>query len=153
MVCFSESTPTGIDYLIAKKGYAPWGIVFKKDKIFAEGGGPALVVRGDHWADFQQCPPGLRSMGVRLEPGESEWTHEREWRAPAGGTGLSFGFDKTDVVALIIGSADWPEEEMVYGYDHWQGDYDWTQVEPDWATGHERWVWCGGKLHQIGYCG
>src|SRR5437763_1740339 len=49
VVCFTECTPGGVETLIAQGRYEPWGIAFKKDFIFRNGGGPAFYVRGDEW--------------------------------------------------------------------------------------------------------
>lgn len=120
--CFTESTAQGVGWLIAQQHFDRYGIAFTKSFLFAHGGAPALVIRGDEWQHVRHLPPALRARAVRLwpgaspEPGEvlpihlrsrSEWLIEREWRVPgtAGLPAISFG--PGDVAFLVVPDPDW----------------------------------------------
>lgn len=147
VACFTESTPAGLEYLVGRLGYAPWGIVFSKAFVYGVGGAPVHYVRGDEWDEYQQLPVLMRSRAVRFEPGESEWMHEREWRAPGTGSPAALRFTPHDVHAVIIGKVDWPDPEFEYRFTG--DDWDWDTVEPQWAAGFRRWVWSGTSLLQF----
>jgi hypothetical protein len=119
VVCFTECTPAGVGTMVRER-YEPWGVAFRKDVIFRKGGGPAFYVRGDEWDDVQGLPPRLRARCTKLWPGacpdpgevipkalegESQWTHEREWRIMGTGEPPSFQFQPEDVAFLVLG--DW----------------------------------------------
>lgn len=89
--------------------YSCYGLVFKKRLIFANGGGPALYVRGDAFSSFvsnlaedQQVfvtpfdPDRVLKRGVRLD-----YLHEREWRLPG-----SLSFDYSDIEYVIVDSTE-----------------------------------------------
>ena len=137
VVCFTESTPQGLEFLVGELGYEPWGIMFKKDFVWAKGAAPALYVRSDEYELLSSMPRTFRSRAVRLEPGQSEWLHEREWRCPC----EHFTFVPDDVVALLVGTYCWepPVPEMRFNYQ----DFDWAveAVPAPWATGFPLWVW------------
>lgn len=117
VVCFTEASPAGVSTLVREQRYHPWGLAFTKDFVFAQGGGPALYVRGDEWASTFQWPDHLRARAARLWPGmeiaeddpippsymlnESEWTHEREWRVPCIEGRTEFRFSLSDVAFVI----------------------------------------------------
>jgi len=127
VVCFTECTPAGVQTLIRERRYAPWGVAFTKDFVFAAGGGPAFYVRADEWAPVRDLPPSLRARCTKFWPGadseggetiaqdyevESEWTHEREWRVLGTGDPPGFRFTLKDVAFLIIG--DWDSANRDY---------------------------------------
>ncbi len=120
--CFTESTAQGVSWLIAQQHFAPFGIAFTKSFLFANGGAPAIVVRGDEWKHVRDLPPELRARAVRLwpgataEPGEqlpphlltrSEWLIEREWRVPADAGSPALTFDTEDIAFLVVPDPDW----------------------------------------------
>lgn len=107
VVSFTESRPGGLAYLIREKSWAPWGIVLDRDSVFALGGGPVWYVRGDMWDEvIASGLASVRSWFVRLQPGESEWLHEREWRVPTERLELS----TLRVRAVIVGDPHWTPE-------------------------------------------
>ena len=125
--CFTESTVRGVSWLIAQRHFVPYGIAFTKTFLFASGGAPAIVVRGDEWRHVRNLPPELRARAIRLwpgataEPGEalprhlqtrSEWLGEREWRVPAdsGTPAIRFGTD--DIAFLVVPDAGWIESNV-----------------------------------------
>ncbi len=141
MACFTESTLDGIGHLIADRGYEPWGIVFAKEMVYAAGGGPVHYVRDDEWARYREhLPAPMVSRAVRFAPGEADWSHEREWRAPATGLPPSFTFDLGSVHAIIVGDGGWPPDEVDDAYAVLDLGYD-VLGPPDWARGVHRWWW------------
>lgn len=137
VVCFTESTPQGLEFLVRELRYEPWGIMFKKDFAWAHGAAPALYVRSDEYECLSATPTSFRSRAVRLEPGQSEWLHEREWRSPC----QHFEFEPGDVVALLVGNHWWapPVPEMRFNYRSF--DWDVEAVPAPWAIGFPLWVW------------
>lgn len=120
--CFTESTARGVSWLISEQHFVPLGIAFTKTFLFAQGGAPAIVVRGDEWKFMSALPRELRARAIRLwpgavaEPGESlplhlqtrsEWLAEREWRIPADAGTPAITFETNDVAFLIVPDADW----------------------------------------------
>ncbi len=122
-VCFTECTLAGIKTLMKEKRYTPCGIVFDKDFVFREGGGPAFYVRGDEWPHVKALPPELRFRATRWWPGAqpspgapalkphlatpSEWTHEREWRVRGSGDPPAFKFNWGDIAFIISPHPKW----------------------------------------------
>jgi len=129
MVCFTESTQAGLDYLISERQYPPWGIVFRKEAIWTAGGGPVWYARQEQW---NYLPPAFKSWAVRTEPGSVQWLHEREWRVPGTGRIPSFRFEPSDVHAVISDRFDWPGGPP-------DGEGGW--VVPLWAEGIQFWYW------------
>lgn len=130
MVCFTESTQAGLDYLISERGFAPWGIVFRKETIWDRGGSPVWYARPDQWTDLTG---ELKSWAVRTEPGGAQWLHEREWRVPATGRPPSFRFEPSEVHAMICGDRiGWPEGPP---------DEEGAPTTPSWAAGIQSWYW------------
>jgi len=83
-VCFSEAPLTSLqDGLVnpdAYSRYSPFGIIFGKRSIFAQGGRPVIYQTDE---EFSQLPEGLRWKHVRYEPNREppcDFTWEREWR-------------------------------------------------------------------------
>lgn len=120
--CFTESTVRGVSWLISTNHFVPYGIAFTKSFVFAHGGAPAIVVRGDEWKHVRSLPPELRARTVRLWPGalpdlgeslpahlhtRSEWLGEREWRVPADAGAAALTFETHDIAFLVVPDADW----------------------------------------------
>jgi hypothetical protein len=144
VVCFTESTPSGIEYMIGDAGFEPWGIVFHREHVFEEGGGPVFHLRGDEWDHRQALPLRVQSRVVKFAPGEAEWVEEREWRIPYDDGSPGFEFNLGDVEALIVGDLNWPppdeEIEMVYTpWDDWEPEL--VPVRPRWLPHCAIWHW------------
>jgi hypothetical protein len=120
--CFTESTARGVSWLIAQQHFVPFGIAFTKTFLFAHGGAPAIVVRGDEWHHVRGLPSELRARAVRLWPGataergewlashlqtRSEWLGEREWRVPADADTAAVTFGTDDIAFLVVPDPDW----------------------------------------------
>ncbi len=78
-ICFSESPPDHLKYLLGIGRFSPWGIVTHRSAILSAGGGSVAYVPDAVHAQFQQA--GLAHWSVRTATG-STWMHEREWRLP-----------------------------------------------------------------------
>jgi hypothetical protein len=130
VVAFTESTQASVRRLIRDRRYMPYGVGFTKQFVFDQGGAPVLYVRGDEWADADDLPDPLRARivlywpGAVWEPGdpvlfegaealvdpldvESQWLHEREWRAP---NDVTFGW--SDVSFLVTPSPGWLADQV-----------------------------------------
>lgn len=125
--CFTESTVRGVSWLIAQRHFLPYGIAFTKAFLFANGGAPAIVVRGDEWKHVRNLPPELRARAIRLWPGatadpgealpphlqtRSEWLGEREWRVPADSGTPAIRFETDDIAFLVVPDAGWIESNV-----------------------------------------
>lgn len=83
-VCFTEATLSGLNFLIGRRNYQPWGLVFDRQSVYDAGGGPVWYARSEEYYSLMDlCRSGrisgrLQSWMVRLEPGSSDWLEERE---------------------------------------------------------------------------
>jgi hypothetical protein len=118
VVCFTECTKAGIESLLDRKRYEPFGLAFRKDRVFEAGGGPAFYVRGDEWKAWLDLPNKIRARATRLWPGavveegehelasylrgKSEWAVEREWRVLGTGDPPGFRFSLRDVAFVLL---------------------------------------------------
>ena len=137
IVCFTESTRQGLDHLVRDLGYEPWGLMFTKDYAWGQGAAPALYVRSDDFSALDTTPQEFRARAIRLEPGDSEWLHEREWRCPC----EEFTFERKDVVALLVGSRQWAPAvpDMVFNGHTFEWDVE--ALPAPWAIDFPMWVW------------
>jgi hypothetical protein len=118
-VCFSETTDASLLGAVSEGTYQPFGIAFKKEVVFAQGGGPVHYVRGDEWSEtVDSIPVNLRFRCARYwplagSPGgsaaerRSDFTWEREWRCAGSGDPTAFRFLLTDVEFLIVPNEEW----------------------------------------------
>lgn len=132
VVCFTESTRAGLNYLFSNAGYKPWGIVFERETIYSAGDGPVFHFRGDEYRHKQLLPERMRARVIEYSPGRAEWLEEREWRIPFE-SGTGFRFNLKDVRALIVGTRAWnpsgPDPECpLWIWDSW--DEHLVELEP-----------------------
>lgn len=108
-VCFSESPPDHLKYLIGTRRFSPWGIVTHRSTLLTFGGGSVAYVPDSVYAEFQQA--GLGHWSVRTAEG-STWMHEREWRLPRakGFAGIS------SVQAILVGDISWRPSLVEVGW-------------------------------------
>jgi len=133
-ISFTESRVEDLEYLLARGYFDPWGVVVYRADVFDAGGAPVWSVRSDV---LPQVPEHLRVWAARLEPGESEWLHEREWRIPA----QRIGFPPLRLVALIVGDLNWApyaHEQVVSPYS---GKLSYLWRAPPMAAQVPRWYW------------
>jgi len=79
-VCFTEAGSLDAHYLIARRGYAPWGLIFNRQTVHAAGGGSVWYARHEDYEALGRMEDGqlcdrLRTWAVRVGPG-SDWTWE-----------------------------------------------------------------------------
>lgn len=114
VVSFTEAVQSSLEHLIDADQFEPWGLVFAKSTVYAEGGGPVWYVRDDL---YLHVPAALRGWAVRTtDPsvggrGTSRWTHEREWRVPGSGDPLQFGFALAGLHAVIVPQSEFSSVE------------------------------------------
>lgn len=139
VVSFTESRAEGLAYLIREKSWAPWGIVLDRDSVFQAGGGPVWYVRGDRWQDLWGQGPGwVKSWAVKLQPGEAEWLHEREWRVPVPYLAIS----QPQVRAVVVGNPNWsPGTRTVVGLNDLTGRPGLREEPPPLTYSAPRWCW------------
>jgi hypothetical protein len=82
--CFTEALLPGLGFMIQRRGYQPWGVLFRRQEVYDAGGGPVWHARREQY-DLLAQDDRLRSWAVRLEAGSSDWLEEREWRIPRHG--------------------------------------------------------------------
>jgi hypothetical protein len=152
-VCFTESTHAGIEFMLARRGYQPWALVFDRQSIYDAGGGPVWYARPEQYTALGMIDPGLRSWAVRLDPG-SDWLEEQEWRIvlPARTDGLTPVVPLTTLrlVAIIVGAPAWSgaahrTATTLAGVSQWGWFY------PPLPPGLPRWWWnvSTGKLEPL----
>jgi hypothetical protein len=127
VICFTEARPEAIGNLI-DGGYAPWGLVFPKQAVWKSGGAPVGYIRKDEWNDIAELPPRIRARFVRLELGEEDWTHEREWRI----VGDEFRFNPGTLSAILVGDRDWTFTETVSYIDARTGSPQTDYIRAEW---------------------
>lgn len=111
-VCFSESPPEHLTYLITERGLAPWGLLICRDWLFQMGGGPVWHVRSDTWSEVEQLTPRARTFAIRFGPATagrsgSEWLHQREWRVPLNNEPPTLHIPEDAIGGVVIGNDDW----------------------------------------------
>lgn len=105
-VCFSEAPLKALSAgLVNDRGssrYRPFGIIFDKAWIFAQGGRPVIYQTDE---EYGLLPQELRWRHMRYEPIAAEpidFTWEREWRINTDG----LLFDPS-VAGVVVPNADW----------------------------------------------
>jgi len=114
-VCLTEATPNGLSFLIGRRGYQPWGLVFTRQSVYDAGGGPVWYARPDEYHLVRSVNARVKSWLVRLEPGSSDWLEEREWRIPLSNDPLSgevatepaLPLHALHLAALLVGDQNW----------------------------------------------
>ena len=151
VVCFTESTQRGLEYMIGEAGFEPWGIVFHREAVFAQGGGPVFHLRGDEWEARESLPLRLQSRFIKFAEGEAEWTEEREWRVPYEEGEAGFEFHPDEVEAVIVGDTDWPhpEPDMELALVLGETAAQMYEGPPTWFHGYSRWWWNGERLDYL----
>ena len=149
VVCFSESDSGGVEALLRYSDFQPWGVVVRRDWVWANGGGPVWYVRDDVTPATVGLDERALSWLVPTTPQHNDWLHEREWRLPmthgnTPGIGLGDG-----VIAILVGDRRWEPGPV-------------AELEVDPTTGHPaiaemtprqavvpRWYWDGTRIHLL----
>jgi hypothetical protein len=161
-VCFTESTVAGLEYLIERQGFHPWGLMIDRQWVFDQGGAPVWHYRSEDEAEIRELSPRLRTWAVRLDSDPSrpsDWLFEREWRVPCKPDVEALVIDPDAVHAVIVGDPFWAPEDIeqaagvpvdVYGQEVFDlGDavaempVHWTEPPACWS-GKPRLCWTTG---------
>lgn len=134
-VSFTESRIEDLEWLIDRAYFEPWGIVTYRDDVFSAGGAPVWSVRSEVLA---QVPEQLRVWTARLEPGQSEWLHEREWRIPAAQVALG---SSLRLAAVIVGDRHWRPASAVEAINPLTGRLSHLEQVPPVTADVPRWWW------------
>jgi len=87
-VCFTEATIAGLNFVIGKRGYQPWALVFHRQSVYDAGGGPVWYARPDEHARLREFGNDrMRAWAVRLEAegGRHRPRRPAGWRSANGG--------------------------------------------------------------------
>lgn len=127
-VCFTEAPLTSLQHGLVNPGaysrYSPFGVLFEKQWVFAQGGRP-VIYQPD--AEFALLPEPLRWRHMRYEPGIIDFTWEREWRVQC--DELHF---EPNVTGIVVPTTDWASE-LIEDHDAQQDFevYQYSQIMED----------------------
>jgi hypothetical protein len=111
VVCLTEATVNGLNFLVRQRDYAPWGLVFDRQSVYDVGGSPVWYARTDEYRLVRATgSPRIQSRLVRLEAENSDWLEEREWRVPAQNLESAqpaVALESLSLYAILIGNLDW----------------------------------------------
>lgn len=127
-VCFTEAPIAEIPTIVrlAREAadislhprYEPYGVAVPKEWLFARGGRPVIYQSED---EYVQLPEDVRYRHVRYEPGNVDFTWEREWRIKADELALDPKF-----TLFILPTA---EEVFDFMYGHASLEADWDDLD------------------------
>ncbi|UQX87086.1 hypothetical protein M6D93_12315 [Jatrophihabitans telluris] len=83
-------------------------------------------------------PEPLLVWTARLEPGQSEWLHEREWRIPAAQVRLG---QMARLAAVVVGDQTWHPSFQTNAINPWTGRLAYADRVAPLAAGMQRWCW------------
>jgi len=157
-VCFTEATESGLGFLVGRRAYHPWGLVFSRQSVYDAGGGPVWYARPEeYWSLRNLCYSGaasssLQSWAVRLEPVSSDWLEEREWRIPlAPAPEAALPLHALRLEALLVGDPGWSPSRLLWGISPATGAPGWAPFLPGILAGVPRlwWNWADGRLYPL----
>lgn len=99
-----------LGFLIGRRHYQPWGLIFTRQSVYDAGGGPVWYVRPDEYHLVRSVSMRVKSWLVRLEPGSSDWLEEREWRVPLSGDDAAepaLPLLPLHLAAVLVGDQNW----------------------------------------------
>jgi len=104
-VCFSEvpleQMPGGLVNPDYYSRYSPFGIMVGKKWLYEQGGRPVIY---EHDSEFEMLPETHRWRHVRYEPGEIDFTWEREWRVRIERLAID-----PSVAAIVVPDMSWAQ--------------------------------------------
>jgi hypothetical protein len=109
VVCFSESTMRGSEFLVKKRGYNPWGLMVDRHDFYDAGGGPVWYARTAEYKEVPRLARSYRHWTVEFEP-NSDWLEEREWRITPEETSeppQTVPLTRLTIVGLLVGDSRW----------------------------------------------
>jgi hypothetical protein len=153
-VCLTEATPNGLGFLIGRRHYQPWGLVFTRQGVYDAGGGPVWYARPDEYHRVRSVSARVKSWLVRLEPGSSDWLEEREWRIPLSDDDAAepaLPLHALHLAALLVGDRNWSPARTGWIASPSAGGQVQGLVVPGILVGVSRWWWdpYAGKLYQL----
>jgi hypothetical protein len=159
-VCLTEATLSGLNFLIGRRSYQPWGLVFDRQSVYDADGGPVWYARPDEYYSLKdlyrsgKISSRIQSWLVRLEPGSSDWLEEREWRIPlsaAAAAEPALPLQALRLVALLVGDPNWSPTRVGWGVSPVTGAPFHGPIVPSLLAGVPRWWWnpTEGKLNQL----
>jgi hypothetical protein len=63
--CLTEATLNGLNFLIGRRNYQPWGLVFDRQSVYDAGGGPVWYARSDEYYSVRQISSRVQ---VNIQP-------------------------------------------------------------------------------------
>ncbi len=107
MVCLSESPPEHLYWLLNTRGWQPWGLFFRRERVYNDDGGPVWYARQKQYAALrdEQKPWAVR-FDTNL-PNKSDWLHEMEWRIPLPPEDGALPLSTGTVAGILIGKPGW----------------------------------------------
>lgn len=68
-VCLTEATESGLGFLIGRRAYHPWGLVFSRQSVYDVGGGPVWYARlEEYWSLRNLCHSGRPAAACSRGP-------------------------------------------------------------------------------------
>lgn len=152
-VCLTEATVYGLNFLIGRRYYQPWGLVFDRQSVYDAGGGPVWYARPDEYYSVRQISSRVQSWLVRLEPG-SDWLEEQEWRIPVSAAAApepALQLQALRLVALVVGDQTWAPTRDDWSLSPMTGGSVFGPTVPGLLAGIPRWWWdaSAGQLYQL----
>jgi hypothetical protein len=144
-VCLTEATIDGLNFLVRRRGYAPWGLVFERQSVYDAGGGPVWYARTDEYKQLRQwISPRVQSRLVRLEAGRSDWLEEREWRIPVSDPAQpmpAVPLAALHLYAILVGEQHWTPGRLEYMIPPDSGRTEGVLIFPPTVLRVPRWCW------------
>ena len=154
-ICLTEATLSGLNFLIGRRHYQPWGLVFDRQSVYDAGGGPVWYARSYEHYSVRRISSRVQSWLVRLEPGSSDWLEEQEWRIPLSATAAvpepALPLQALRLVALLVGDQNWLPTRDGWAVSPVTGAHVYGPTVPSLLTGIPRWWWNSdaGQLYQL----
>jgi hypothetical protein len=153
-ICLTEATLHGLNFLITRRHYQPWGLVFDRQSVYDAGGGPVWYARPEEYYSVRQINHRVQSWLVRLEPGSSDWLEEQEWRIPLSAAAApepALPLQTLRLVALLVGDQNWSPTRDGWALSPGTGGQVYGPTVPSLLTGIPRWWWDpgAGQLYQL----
>jgi hypothetical protein len=154
-ICLTEATLHGLNFLIGRRHYQPWGLVFDRQSVYDAGGGPVWYARPEEYCSVGQISRRVQSWLVRLEPGSSDWLEEQEWRIPLSAAAAApepaLPLQTLHLVALLVGDQNWSPARDGWALSPVTGGQVYGPTVPSLLTGIPRWWWdlAAGQLYQL----
>lgn len=152
-VCMTEATVPGLQFLMSRRAYQPWGLVLDRQSVYDVGGGPVWYTRPNEYWAVRDVSNRVRTWAVRLEAGSSDFLEEREWRVPVDPTPPIPNVPLTvlRIAAVLVGDAQWTPTRLIVRPSPATGVPEYGPAVPGVLCGVPRWWWsaAGQQLYQL----